>query len=93
MASQPPGVGHGGGDRDDIDPVIQVRSALELELLRESDPDRWPESLARIAGVVAVMDVGPLDLLADTTVQVAGMAHQLAQERAEEAGTGDPLDN
>lgn len=63
-----------------LDPVEQTRAALLA--LKAPDPDGWPESLVRLAGVVAGLDPGPMDLLADAAVQMAATAHQLAHEQA-----------
>lgn len=61
------------------DPVEQMRAALLA--LKSSDPDGWPESLVRLAGIVADLDPRPLELLADAAVQMAATAHQMANER------------
>lgn len=72
------------------DPVDDLRRALEA--LKQSDPEGWPESLVSMAGAVAELDPGALDLLADAAVQMAGTAHRLAQEAAEDE-PGDPEQN
>lgn len=72
------------------DPVEQMRSALLA--LKASDPDGWPESLVRLAGIVANLDPRHLDLLADAAVQMAATAHQMATERAEDEELEDQND-
>ncbi len=73
------------------DPVDDLRRAMEA--LKLSDPDGWPESVAMVAGAVAGLDSGLLDLLADASVQVAATAHRMAQEAADEIPPGNPEQN
>lgn len=65
----------------------RVRDALE-DLMR-CHPDDWPELLPGIAGGLCGLDPFQMNLLADAAVQVAGTAHRLAQERAEEDESED----
>ena len=62
--------------------IMRVRDALE-DLIR-CRPDDWPELLPGIDGGVCGLNPFLMDLLADAAVQVAGTAHRLAQECAEE---------
>ena len=73
------------------DPVDDLRRAMEA--LKRSDPEGWPESVAIVAGAVAGLDSGLLDLLADASVQVAATAHRLAQDSADEIRPSNPEQN
>ena len=59
-----------------------------MEQLRDTDPEGWPETVAKLVGVVGGMDTTTMDLMCDATTQVAAIAHQLSREQEDEEGDG-----
>lgn len=66
--------------------ISRVRDSLE-DLMR-CRPEDWPELLPGIAGGVCGLNPYLMDLLADSAVQFAQMAHRLALEADEELEDG-----
>ena len=64
--------------------AARERTLQAIKVLMESDPEGWPEHLAQVAGAACGLQCWSMDLLADATTQVAGMAHRLEAERRDD---------
>lgn len=70
---------------------VAQQARVALEVLREEDPEGWPEALVSITAGFCHLDQVELSLLADAAVMAASSAAQLEEEerREEEEGEAD----
>ena len=64
--------------------AARERTLQAIKVLMEADPEGWPEHLAQVAGAACGLQCWSMDLLADASTQVAGMAHRLEAERRDD---------